>query len=88
MSTLSFKEIPAGRLFRLAEPETICSRSVMDRGVFVKIGNSHAVCVQAGMNNKTIIPGRDVKCFMLPGKHDTSHLEDWAIVNMPYSKKY
>lgn len=79
MNTL-FKDIPAGRCFRLAEAETICSRSVMDSGVFVKIGNSHAVCIQTGMKEKTIIPGLKVNCVMLPGKIDTSHLEDWKIV--------
>lgn len=80
-----FKDIPNGKCFRLLEPEPICSRSVFDSGVFVKIGNSHAVRVDAQMPEKTIIPGLKTKCQELPGKVDTSHLIDWKIVNRPYT---
>lgn len=84
MQILSYKDVPNGRCFRLVEAELICSRRVLDKGVFVKIGNSHAVRVQAGMSEKTIIPARDAKCAMLPGKIDTAHLPDWSLVNQPY----
>lgn len=81
-----FKDVPNGRCFRLAEAEPICSRKVKDDGVFVKIGNSHAVRFDANHpDHKTIIPGLKTKCQELPGKVDTSRLEDWQIVNRPYT---
>lgn len=75
-SSIMYKDIPIGRCFRMMEAEKICSRSVSDDSVFVKMGNSHAICVQNGKQNKTIIPGLKVKCTILPGKIDTSHLYD------------
>lgn len=86
MSIVLFKDVPNGKCFRLAEPEPICSRHVHDEGVFVKIGNSHAVRFDAKYGDKkTIIPGLKTKCQVLPGKIDTSSLPDWAIVNRPYT---
>ncbi len=90
MQIMRYKDIPNGRCFRLVEAERFGHpmsfvRHVTDIGVFVKIGNSHAVRVQAGMSQKTIIPGRDAKCSVLPGKIDTSHLSDWALVGQPYT---
>lgn len=82
-----FKDIPNGRCFRLLEAEPICSRKVKDDGVFVKIGQSHAVRYDnAYPDNKTIIPGLKTKCQELPGKIDTSSLPDWAIVNRPFTR--
>lgn len=86
MQTIQYKDIPNGKCFRLAETELVCSRNVLDKGVFVKIGNSHAVRIQAGMERKTIIPGRNVRCVVLPGKIDTSYLPDWSLVNQPATK--
>lgn len=80
-----FRDIAKGKCFRFAEAETICSREVFDEGVFVKIDNSHAVRVDAQMPEKTVIPGLKVKCSVLPGKVDTSHLADWAIVGRPFT---
>ena len=91
---VQYKNIKAGQLFRFVEPELIRHRgewmppkTAYDSGVFVKIGDSHAVRVQSGMSRKTVIPGLNVKCLLLPGKHDTSYLEDWAIVSQPFSRK-
>ncbi len=93
MQTMQYKDVPNGKCFRLVEPEVLYFNkehqkrvAVMDAGVFVKIGNSHAVRIQAGMSRKTIIPGRSVKCVVLPGKIDTSYLPDWALVNQPYTE--
>ena len=86
MTIKLFKDIANGKCFRLVEPEPVCSRMVYDSGVFVKIGNSHAVRFDAAMpGNKTIIPGLKTKCQELPGKVDTSELEDWSIVNRPFT---
>ena len=81
-----YRDMPDGKCFRFAEPETICSREVYDAGVFVKIGNSHAVRVETGMEEKTVVPGLKVKCSPLPGKIDTSHLIDWSIKHQPYTQ--
>lgn len=67
-NTVLYRDVPNGRCFRLAEKENICSRLVFDDGVFIKIGNSHAVRVQSGLKCKTIIPGLKVKCTLLPGR--------------------
>lgn len=85
MNTMIYRDIPNGKLFRLLEAERIGEHDIIDEGIFVKIGNSHAVRVQAGLSNKTIIPGPKVKCHVLPGKHDTSFLPDWSMVNRPYT---
>lgn len=87
MNVVFFKDVPNGKCFRLTEAEPICSRFVKDEGVFVKIGNSHAVRFDAKYNDrKTIIPGLKTKCQVLPGKIDTSGLPDWGIVNRPFTK--
>ena len=81
-----YRDLPNGKCFRFSEAETICSREVFDAGVFVKIANSHAVRVETGMEEKTVVPGLKVKVQPLPGKIDTSHLIDWFIVNQPYTQ--
>lgn len=86
MSVVLFKDVPNGKCFRQVEPEPICSRKVLDEGIFVKIGNCSAVRFDARyQDHKTIIPGLKTKCQVLPGKIDTSSLPDWAIVNRPYT---
>ncbi len=74
-----YRDVPNGRCFRLAQPETICVKrpkllglkddTAFDEGVFVKIGDSHAERVQAGMPEKTIIPAHNQLCLVLDQKY-------------------
>lgn len=81
-----YRDIPKGVLFRVIEPEQICSRLVRADGVLVKIANSQAVRLD---DHKTFVVGLKAKCRTLPAKIDTRDIHDWNVVNVgnPENKK-
>ena len=79
-----YKDLADGSLFRIL-PEAIYDgphkspRIVHTDGVFLKIGNSHAVRVQAGMERIAIIPALKAQCVPVPARYDVRYEPEWWV---------
>ena len=84
--TIEYGKLNTGSLFRIL-PEPISQgklappKWVNTEGVFLKIGNSHAVRVEAGQPDKTIIPALHAKCVPVGGGFNPFTIPEYHISN-------
>lgn len=85
--TFTFASLRNGSLFRFPSPELVDRGQWMppkrldNGGVFLKVGNSHAIRVQAGMSPITVIPTLNTRVVAVNGVYDPRQHTDWWLVH-------
>lgn len=85
--SITYGRLRDGSLFRFPSPEYVGRgpwlppKKLDNEGVFMKVGNSHAIRVQAGMEPITVIPAINTRVAVVNGNYDARQHTDWWLVH-------